>query len=73
MTVAQIATLMEEDDNIIDADIYIEPPKSAMLSDGDSDDEDASGDINKLSRNLLRGVAVCSFRKNSIWITESTK
>lgn len=61
----QIASLIEEDDDIFDADIYLEPPENAMLSDGDSDDEDGPGDINKLSGNQLRGGAVCSFRKQT--------
>lgn len=63
MTVEQIATLIEEDDDILNADIYIEPPENALISDGDSDDEDAAGDINKLGGNQLRAGAVCSFRK----------
>lgn len=42
----EIASLIESSDDILEADIYIEPPENALLSDGDSDEEDASGDAN---------------------------
>lgn len=63
LTVDQIASLLEEADDILDATIYIEPPENAALSDGDSDDEDPTGDINRLSGNQLRAGAELVYSK----------
>ncbi|KAG8245946.1 hypothetical protein J6590_095989 [Homalodisca vitripennis] len=53
LTVADIANILEESENIIDPTFSIEPPDNPALSDCDSDDDD-SGNINHLSGNQLR-------------------
>ncbi|KAJ9590951.1 hypothetical protein L9F63_015995, partial [Diploptera punctata] len=67
LTVDEIISILEEDNDIIDADIFICSPENALQSDGDSDDEDCRpvGNVNNLSGNQLRGTAELHSRKRS--------
>lgn len=57
LTVEEIACILEDADDLLHAKIYKEPPVNAILSDGDSDDDEPSGNINRLSGNELRAGA----------------
>ncbi|KAG8310113.1 hypothetical protein J6590_070210 [Homalodisca vitripennis] len=48
---------MEDTTDVVKAAIFMEPPVNALQSDGDSDDEDPSGNINKLPGNQRRAGA----------------
>ncbi|XP_017479401.1 PREDICTED: uncharacterized protein LOC108368943, partial [Rhagoletis zephyria] len=55
LTVADIVDILENEEDIINASVYICPPENHMLSDGDSDEDDAeAGNFNHLSGNQLR-------------------
>ncbi|KAG8312234.1 hypothetical protein J6590_026680 [Homalodisca vitripennis] len=57
LTIEQITSLLEDTTDVVKATIFMEPPVNALQSDGDSDDEDPSGNINTLSGNQLRAGA----------------
>lgn len=58
LCVSEIIDILETEDDIIEGAIYICPPSNHMLSDADSDEEDAIvGDLNKLTGNQLRAEA----------------
>ncbi|XP_039281478.1 uncharacterized protein LOC120350771 isoform X2 [Nilaparvata lugens] len=54
LTVAEIASILEEDEDIVDPTFFIDPPENAAISECDSDDDTPTGNINHLSGNQLR-------------------
>lgn len=63
LTVDEIVAILEEEDKFLDAEIVLEPPENAALSDEDSGPEDVEGDISRLTGNQLRGTAELRVRK----------
>lgn len=64
MSVNDIITLLEEDGNVLSADVYITPPDNYDKSDEDSGDEE-SANINNLSRHQLLAEAEVRASVNS--------
>lgn len=56
MTVNEIISQLEQEDNVLSADIYITPPENYAKSDEDSGDEESTS-INNLSRQQLLAEA----------------
>ncbi|KAG8256600.1 hypothetical protein J6590_065311 [Homalodisca vitripennis] len=54
LTIEQITSLLEDTTDVVKATIFMEPPVNALQSDEDSDDDDPSGNINKLFGNQIR-------------------
>ena len=50
-------TILEEEDTVLDADVFIQAPENHLISDGDSDGADPEANHNHLSGNQLRGNA----------------
>lgn len=64
MNVHEIILALEDDHNILSADIFITPPDNDDLSDEDSGSEEA-GDISNLSRRQLLAEAEVSCKTPS--------
>lgn len=64
LSVNDIITLLEEDGNVLSADVYITPPDNYDKSDEDSGDEE-SANINNLSRHQLLAEAEVRASVNS--------
>lgn len=66
LTAEEIISILEADDNIVEAKMFIGPPDDPFLSDGDSGDEDGDEtNVNHLSGNQLRGIAEAQITKFS--------
>ena len=68
-------TIIENDDNVSKANIYIQPPDDGNVSDGDSGDEDYCNLNNLPGSQLLQEVESSIFMNNGeiIELTESSK
>ena len=55
LTVVEIVAILEANDHLLDADIILEPPENATVSDEDSNPEDGECGISHLIGNQLRG------------------
>jgi len=50
-------SMLEEDDNLVSADVYITPPSQGEITDEDSGPEDDGGVVDNLARTQLRSMA----------------
>jgi len=53
----EVITMLEEDENLVSADVYITPPDQGELTDQDSGPEDDCGQMDNLARGQLRSTA----------------